>query len=916
MLFKHLFKCTGTGIPPAAVEIQAPKRAGRPRKDSLPNHTMGSISSFKAEPETIIDQNMTHESDDDRNYDDDNFMDTHFGDSDNDFDASDSIIGTSTMAEISPAGRDSGKRLSSTFVQPPADRSKKRRTDTRNFAAKKIVQIEPLLHCCVKLEPMDIHSFPNIHIHNLELNAAMPNAPEPTENDVSQAIVHSSEAEAQPELEPERTPIVAPAATSASSPRKQTVPPLTIRIKKEVMHPGYGDVFDPVLARNIKQEKAESSYEIANRPTPTNRSKQQVNGEKQKKLYKKPALLAIKIKQERFERESSSGYEEDNSYHDYSVPFAQDDYTENASDQPIDSPMTLPITTLPIITQIHSLPDGGPSFGNQLHFLGNRSTTNSDTNLNPFSANVEVNKIPFKPIRIKSEFGNGNLVAEIPAIESVNNGSEDPGEPANHTDVINTTDNQDVVGNITRFNEEQTLNDINYEAPVENVNDSKTVEYGSEPTATQSLNAEASILESPSTVPSVIENTEPVGMEQPVTDESVGEAKPFQEQNDDQSTEMVAEVHEADRPFEMFQSNLSNTNIPTNCDENAQVSPPQQETNAEHQNEIVEDLPESLGELVDGIENDGIIEQQPDDRIIEQSDPEVKTTLDVHSFGIVQLTDKREQELTNVSDEKKKKVRFQLFDSSSEYAEPHEPEEEEEEEVETIRDNLIENENQSEDIEDTPSAESANESILLTQLQENISTSNIDLESNSDLIEKHELDPIDNIINENSEISNISAIDEMSELNAEDANLNFIDELVQEVAETIAAGDINNLTVDSNLVANIDEKGEPIAQCEPIQIAYDQLLPNNSTTTMNVDISSAQIAENSEQINEFNNGAIDDANLVAADRLDQTTEGNEILALADDQFDYNDLLPSSSTVSHANPNDSNAAPSSYSSADA
>lgn len=115
-----------------------------------------------------------------------------------------------------------------------------------------------LMPCRVKLEPLDVsllarHSAPG------------PSRPQPAEKP--------------------------PTEISHSESPPQTALPL-IRIKKEVINPEYREpVFDPELARNIKREREWGSNAHEGEP---------------KKVYKKPALLALKIKQERMQRREPS----------------------------------------------------------------------------------------------------------------------------------------------------------------------------------------------------------------------------------------------------------------------------------------------------------------------------------------------------------------------------------------------------------------------------------------------------------------------------------------------------------------------------------------------------------------------------------------------------------------------------------
>lgn len=355
VLIKHMFRCTG---PPGAAPVAPKKVKGKAKKKTAKGAQkvknrldIPPQNSFKFEPETIIEQNIDGEDAFDAM--DESFMDTHFADSDNEFEPMNSIIPSTELAV------DQGEPTKEPINEGTII------ANVNEIAANDVPDVgiranlsHPLLECRVKLEPLDVSNLttPTITVH-----------PEPV---VSQS---------QPQL---------------------TVPPLTIRIKKEVIRPGYGDEFDISLARNIKQERVDETYELASTSTSTSthRSKhgahkKSINPEKQKKLYKKPALLAIKIKQERMERETTDDDCND-SYQDYSMP--SDDFSVVTGNQSFEA-----TNSLPIITQIHSVI--GPSaivpmandqlIDQQMPIATNSSETSQQTN-----------NVPFMPIRIKSEF--------------------------------------------------------------------------------------------------------------------------------------------------------------------------------------------------------------------------------------------------------------------------------------------------------------------------------------------------------------------------------------------------------------------------------------------------------------------------------------------------------------------------------
>lgn len=377
VLLKHMFKCTGplpgtaaatAPTPPKKVaKGKAKKKTAKPVQKTKNKLDVPAQNSFKFEPETIIEQNV--DGDDDA-FDavDNSFMDTHFADSDTEFEPSNSII-TSTGLDMtnSPAKEmeHDNETINPTESQAPAII-----TSITSPGVRPIIEL-PLLECRVKLEPLDVASF---------VPPAVPVNPEPT-------------------------PIVKP------SQRPLTVPPLTIRIKKEVVRPGYDDEFDANLARNVKQERVDETYELAGGSTSAHRPHSNVHKkakhrDKEKKLYKKPALLAIKIKQERMEREENADGEYGESYPNYSMP--SDDY-----------PMSLEVggaatsayenNPLPIITQIHSVigADISAATESSLHLPVPQITIKPTHNI-----------VPFVPIRIKSEFQKPLSPPPIDAIDS------------------------------------------------------------------------------------------------------------------------------------------------------------------------------------------------------------------------------------------------------------------------------------------------------------------------------------------------------------------------------------------------------------------------------------------------------------------------------------------------------------------
>lgn len=350
VLMKHMFKCTGPSsvfeMPKKTVATGKSKQQKSPSKSAT--NTICPQNSFKFEPETIIEPA-------DEAYDspiDDSYMDTHFGDSDNEFEGNNSII-----APIEPIVESSSELATSETTKPGFTMAKK---STTCISLNESVNIrpdlnQPIMECRVKLEPIDVSIY------------AIPSTSTSTEH-----------IEDRPLTVP---PLVIP-----------RVPPLTIRIKKEVIQPGYAD-FNSELASNIKKERIDESYELAgtSREEYSISHKKSKHRDKEKKLYKKPALLAIKIKQERMERDDES----DNYYPDYSLPST--DFDGTMPNQSFDS------NPLPIITQIHSVLEP-MSIGSTSNAQLNESQNTITTIPMAMGINQIGNSVPFVPIRIKSEF--------------------------------------------------------------------------------------------------------------------------------------------------------------------------------------------------------------------------------------------------------------------------------------------------------------------------------------------------------------------------------------------------------------------------------------------------------------------------------------------------------------------------------
>lgn len=407
VLLKHMFKCTG--LPPVnAAVTAAPAKKAKGRKKKIARGFQKTKNkpdippqnSFKFEPETIIDQNA--DGDDGDAYDavDNSFMDTHFADSDNEFEPSNSIITSSGLDMPNSPEKESdnvNSTINSDESPSPAVHTSNSSAPATAIGVRTNANVElSLLQCHVKLEPLDVAS---LAPSTISVNSV--------------ATVNTA-----PVIEPPQRPL--------------TVPPLTIRIKKEVIRPGYGDEFDATLAHNIKQERVDETYELAGSSNDasqhdSNAHKKSKHRDKPKKLYKKPALLAIKIKQERMERETNDDGEFGESYPDYSM--SSGDYSLPPPDAAAANNSPFDNNPLPIITQIHSVIEAGVPVN-----------TDSLFNLPPSISSQSANNIvPFTPIRIKSEFQRP-LSPPANTIDSTSISHEHPHDEQQHNQLDNATE--------------------------------------------------------------------------------------------------------------------------------------------------------------------------------------------------------------------------------------------------------------------------------------------------------------------------------------------------------------------------------------------------------------------------------------------------------------------------------------------
>lgn len=546
---KHLFKCTG----PPTITGSAPKAVGRPRKKKLSQSKdqpeIPPQNSFKFEPETIIEQNM--DVDDAFEAMDSHFMDSHFADSDNEFEANDSIIAPAEpIVEKNPQA-----------TVETSSSSQQNSISSTSAAATLLTNLNhPLLECRVKLEPLDVSCLAT-------LNAA------------EQSNIEKS------------TPIV-PSLVIA----RPTVPPLTIRIKKEVIQPGYGDEFDPSLARNIKQERSDEIWELANAPPigqskETSNQKKSKNRDKLKKLYKKPALLAIKIKQERMEREDIV----DDQYNDafdgnFAMPL--DSFGGPASNQPYEN------SSLPIITQIHSvIASSSSSSSLSVNPMADGvSTIEKQSTIIPPATNPPTISMPFVPIRIKSEFqqplsppiinhhaedddiaaDNIGTVDDIPNVDDHDNPNED--SPMNECD--------------TRFVLSES-NKLDLQLPeCENANrdsaadDSNSVLIHDESAKSKELMEKAKIIDE--------QHEQEHNLTKPTTDDKSNDDN-VQKESSSENQNIPEELQEPQEPRE----NATNPEIQVTTNEHDDVDDNgsrgfEQNINSEHSTELNEEIENSL----------------------------------------------------------------------------------------------------------------------------------------------------------------------------------------------------------------------------------------------------------------------------------------------------------------------------------
>lgn len=399
----HLFQCSG----PSPVKERS--------KRNLPSSE--TRTHLKMEPETIIDENI----DDSSEYNDDiSFMDTHFDDSDND-DVPNEIDNCSqqNLQKVTPkynriaksTAKPTTKATAKSAVKSTAKPTTKPTTkpaakSTAKKSRKGAVTIKTnethstIMECSVKLEPLDVSLYNRSLPNNDDVADAEPLEDEPMEAEQITDSTTDMTAGMAPDIAPVNSNEQIP-STSSEIPTTSTIPPITLRIKKEIINPDYDNVFNSELAQNIKQEKPDEIWELANTSNTNDQNQGQSQShkkkskkrDKQSKLYKIPALLAMKIKQERFERETDGSY---NSSQEYSIqqPAEIAESSVQRSSSSYDN-------TLPIITQIHSNIDlvsvPVPSTAER------QVTTSRTVVINPIRASMVDSSNLIPPIRIKIE---------------------------------------------------------------------------------------------------------------------------------------------------------------------------------------------------------------------------------------------------------------------------------------------------------------------------------------------------------------------------------------------------------------------------------------------------------------------------------------------------------------------------------
>lgn len=362
-LFKHLFKC----------EVNSKIVVQIPRSSASLQPITTAFMNVKREPEAILDSVLPPTSLDSRHHDDDQIMDVHFNDcddssSDNDQQFNASHIQATKTKETTPAAADSIELIKE--------------------CRERIVQVA-LQNVAVQPGLSDIYS--SVIAKGTDLSGT---AGKKSTNRRAhfKAPSTSSEALVVPSIRIKTEPIdyneyplhkQAHADAQRDQPCSRVVTFPAINIKKEIVHPG-DTFFDPEVARNIKRERdaidghqpripalrlkirkqhgALNATLIGDAPDSTMNEKNPgklpttiINSDHQlsQKVYKKPALLAIKIKQEREERELSENIPDDRECVDESYNYMG--FGEQSTDMDVvNETAVVTDVRLPVIAEVSS----------------------------------------------------------------------------------------------------------------------------------------------------------------------------------------------------------------------------------------------------------------------------------------------------------------------------------------------------------------------------------------------------------------------------------------------------------------------------------------------------------------------------------------------------------------------------------
>lgn len=306
---------------PAKPAKQAKSAKHAPKSKAKQTSAAATRRKIKIEPNIEIDDTIS---------DDAGYMDTHFGDSDEYYD-----MGNSDLCQPSTSSG-AVSNASKAHAKATAKSRRKQSTSAANVPPHIIpIPISEVLlqECAVVLEQIDLSLY--AHMMNQTTSVVEPTSEMNDSSEQNDSIANESDQQFE---------IVRVAQGDVAEPSSSTVPPITLRIKKEALNSDYGDELDPEMARSIKEERVDEMWELAGPSTsnPPAHKKKSKKRNKRNKVYKKPALLAVKIKEERVDYDE---YAEDN-VNQINPP--QSEVTTSRSTRlSIDR-------SLPIITQIHS----------------------------------------------------------------------------------------------------------------------------------------------------------------------------------------------------------------------------------------------------------------------------------------------------------------------------------------------------------------------------------------------------------------------------------------------------------------------------------------------------------------------------------------------------------------------------------